>query len=257
MHRTWLVLLVLAGVVLAGCSAPGGVPPSDGSGDVSYPSGWGPNGPDNATRAIHGADEAVAGEDFVERWVSIEATDSGVEEDYLVVVTEVRVDRDVERLLNQREFYLVDAELATSVAESGTDPLADRRPNEVRETYLDAEGGTQFHRLENRSPRITALQSGDYSTATDQPLPAALVGSLPVLESATYASPAETDGGVRYSVSNVSAFHIDDAAGSVAVGSDGVVTDYDVSSTDPESAEGFRYRLERGDVSVTPPEWVD
>jgi hypothetical protein len=251
-----LVLLVLAGVVLAGCSAPGGVPPSDGSGDVSYPSGWGPDGPENATRAIHGADEAVAGEDFVERWVSVEETSSGIDEPYLVVVTEVRVDRGAERLMNHRQFYLVDAELATVVAEDGTEPLADRKPNEVRQTYLDAEGGTQFHRLENRSPRITALESEDFNSATDQPLPAALLGSLPVFESATYANPTQADGGVRYSISDVSAFQIEDGAGHTTVGSGGVVTGYNVSETDPESAEAFRYRLERGDVSVEPPEWA-
>lgn len=223
---------------------------------MSYPDGWGPDGPDNATRAIQGADDAVDGEDFVERWVSVEETGSGIDEPYLVVVTEVRVDRGAERLLNQRQFYLVDAELATSVAEDGTEPLADRKPNEVRQTYLDADGGTQFHRLENRSPRITALQSGNFDSATDQPLPAALIGSLPVFESATYADPTQTDGGVGYSISNVSAFQIDDGAGRATVGSDGVVTRYDVSEADPESAEAFRYRLERGNVTVDPPDWA-
>lgn len=257
MHRTWLVLLVLCVVVLAGCSAPGGSPPAtDGTGDVTYPDGWGPDGPENATRAIQSADQVVGGEDFVERWISVEETDSGMEQDYLVVVTEVRIDRDRERLLNERRFYLVDAALAASVAASGEGPLVDRRPDEVRETYLDASGGVESHRLENRSPRITRLGSADFATATDQPLPAALVGSLPVFESAAYADPIQTAGGVRYSITNVSAFHVREGAGRLTVGSDGVVSAYNVTSAGGESDAAFRYELERGDVTVDQPEWA-
>lgn len=257
MQRTWLVLLVLGGVVLAGCSAPGTSPSdADGSADVSYPDGWGPDGPDNASRVADSADETVGGEDFAERWVSVETANRGMEADYLVVVTEVRADRDRERLLNLRSFYLVDDELAASVAEAGSEPLANRTANEVRRTYINSSGGVQYHRLEDRTPRTAPIESGDFASATDQPLPAALIGSAPVFESAAYADPAQTDAGVRYSIANVSAFHIDGGAGHLTVGSDGLVTGYDVSEADPESEEAFRYELEVGDVSVEPPEWT-
>ena len=253
MNRTWLVLLVLVGVALSGCSALGG----SASDDVSYPAGWGPDGPDDAERAVSNAEDVVGDSDFVERWVSVEATSSGMEADYLVVVTEVRIDRDAERLLNQRRFYLVDAALAGSVAEAGTAPLENRTANEVRQTYFDSSGGVQYHRLEARSPRITRMQSGDYASATDQPLPAALIGSTPVFESATYSNPTQANGGVSYSISNVSAFHVQDGAGRATVGSDGLVSSYDFSATDPESEVALRYDIEVGDVSVDPPEWID
>jgi len=257
MQRSWLVLLVLVVVSLAGCSALGGNPgTSDGAGDVSYPSGWGPNGPDNATRAIAGAQDMVAGSDFVERWVTVEETKQGMEDPYLVVVTEVRIDRDRERLLNQRRFYRVDAELAAAVAESGVEPLADRTANEVRQTYVNDSGGAQYHRLEARSPRITRLQSGDFASATDQPLPATLVASAPVFETATYSNATRTDAGVRYSISGVSAFHVDDGAGSATVGDDGLVSGFAFSATDPDSEEAFRYDLEVGDLTLDRPDWV-
>ena len=143
MQRSWLVLLVLGTVVLAGCSAPGGSASADG---------WGPDGPNDAAGAVSGADDVVGDDDFVERWVTVEETAQGMDEPYRIVVTEVRLDRDRERLLQDRQFYLVDAALAGSVAENGTAPLADRTANEVRRVYLDASGGVQYHRLESRSP---------------------------------------------------------------------------------------------------------
>ena len=247
MQRSWLVLLVLGTVVLAGCSAPGGSASADG---------WGPDGPNDAAGAVSSADDVVGDDDFVERWVTVEETKQGMEEPYLVVVTEVRVDRDRERLLNQRRFYLVDAGLAASVAESGVEPLADRTANEVRQTYVNASGGAQYYRLEARSPRITRLQSGDFASATDQPLPATLVASAPVFETATYSNATRTDAGVRYSISGVSAFHVDDGAGSATVGDDGLVSGFAFSATDPDSEEAFRYDLEVGDLTVDRPDWV-
>lgn len=257
MNRTWLVLLVLAGVVLAGCSAPGGSPPSDGSGDVSYPSGWGPDGPDNATRAIHGADEAVAGQSFLERRVSVERAPEGMEAAYIVDVLVVRVDRERERLLAERRFYLVDAEVADAVADAGVEPLADRRADEVRVTYLHADGGNQYYRLGNRSPRITSLDSGDYGSAIDQPLPAVLVDAQPILVGATYANPTPAGSGVSYSLSNVSAFQLSGAAGPLTVRSDGLVSGFNVTEPENDSQQAFRYELEVGNVSIDEPEWSD
>ena len=252
MQRPWLVLLVLGTVVLAGCSAPGG----SASADVSYPDGWGPGGPDDASSAVSNADDVVGDGDFVERWIVVEETAQGMDEPYRIVVTEVRVDRDRERLLQDRRFYLVDAELASSVAQTGTAPLSDRTANEVRRVYLDASGGVQYHRLETRSPRVTQMGSADFASATDQPLPAALVGSAPVLESAKYSNPTQTDAGVEYSISNVSAFHVQDGSGRLTVGSDGLVSAYNFTATDPGSEQSFRYDVEVGDVSVDQPEWA-
>jgi len=252
MQRSWLVLLVLGTVVLAGCSAPGG----SASADVSYPDGWGPDGPNDAARAVSSADDVVGDDDFVERWVTVEETAQGMDEPYRIVVTEVRLDRDRERLLQVRQFYLVDAALAGSVAENGTAPLADRTANEVRRVYLDASGGVQYHRLESRSPRVTQMESTDFASATDQPLPAALVGSAPVLESAAYSDPTQTDASVEYSIANVSAFHVQDGGGRLTVGSDGLVSAYSFTAVNPDSEVAFRYDIDVGDVSVDPPEWA-
>lgn len=257
MHRTWLVLLVFLGVVLAGCSAPGLNPTAgDGSADVTYPDGWGPDGPENASQAIQRADEAVAGQDFVERRVAVQTTPNGTDSEYLVDVLVVQVDRERERLVTERRFYLVDAELAASVTQSGLAPLSDRRADEVRRTYLDSSGGEQFYRLGERPPRITTLESGDFASAIDQPLPAVLVNSQPVVESATYGNPTQADGGVTYSISTVSAFQLSDGAGALTVGNEGLVSSFNVSESGQGSHDSFRYDLEVGDVSIDRPEWA-
>lgn len=256
MQRSWLVLLAVGVLVLAGCSAPGGGDAGgDGAADVSYPDGWGADGPENATRAVSEARDVVGDGDFVERWTVVEQTARGMDDPYRIVVTEVRLDRERERLLQDRRFYLVDAELARSVAQSGPGPLADRRANEVRQVYLDDSGGVRYHRLENHSPRISELESSDFATATDQTLPAALVGSAPVFENAAYSNPSQTDDGVRYAIANVSALHVDGGAGRLAVRSDGLISAYNFSAVDPENEEAFRYGLEVGDVSIDRPDW--
>lgn len=258
MQRTWLVLLVLGALLLAGCSAPGQSPtPTDAGNGASYPDGWGPNGPDNATRTVQSADDIVADQSFLERRVAVQKAPEGMEAAYVVDVLVVRVDRERERLLAERRFYLVDAEVAGAVADAGVEPLADRRADEVRLTYLHADGGNQYYRLGNRSPRITSLDSGDYGSAIDQPLPAVLVDALPIFEGATYENPTPAGSGVSYSLSNVSAFQLSGAAGPLTVRSDGLVSGFNVTEPENDSQQAFRYELEVGDVSIDEPEWSD
>lgn len=263
MERPWLVLLVVGCVLLAGCSLPGEAPTNGGSGDgtpgggASYPQGWSADGLSNATLAVRAADSAVAGDDFVERRVSVQPAPVKGGQPYLVDVLVVRVDRENGRLLSERRFYRVSNETARRVVDSGTGALGDRRADEVRRTFFNASGGFQYYRLGDRQPRVTSLDSGTFDSATDQPLPAVYASAVPMLASGTFSSAESTDGSVTYEVRNVSEAPFQRGAGTVTVRENGLVPAFNVTQSGSVRPASFTYELDRGDLTVERPGWLE
>ena len=258
MERPWLVLLLAGCVLLAGCSLPGnGGPTTDGgSGDGSYPQGWGADGLTNATLAVQAADDAIGEEDFVERRVTVEPQRIGGERKYLIDVLVVRADRENERLLTQRRYYVVGNETARGVLDSGVQSLGNRSPDEVSRVYLNASGGYRYRQLGDLPPKVTELDSGNFATAMDQPLPATYSSAVPILESGTFTDAERTDGSVTYTVENVTARPFESGSGRVTVQSDGLVPEFAIRQSDESGMAAFTYELEPGDATVEPPEWT-
>lgn len=269
MERPWLVLLVVGCVLLAGCSLPGSDPtnggaggdgtPDDGApgGDGSYPRGWSADGLSNATLAVQAADRAIADDDFVERRVAVQPADVQGGQPYLIDVLVIRVDRENGRLLSDRRFYRVSNETARRVVDSGTGALDDRRPEEVRRTFFNASGGYQYYRLGDRQPRVGPLDSGTFDSATDQPLPAVYASAVPMLASGTFTSTESTDGSVTYEVEGVSEAPFESGSGRVTVREDGLVPAFDLTQSGSMEPASFTYELDRGDLTVERPEWLE
>lgn len=253
MHRAWMVLLAVGTLLVAGCAAPGS-PPSD---DIDYPPGWSESGLANTTAAIQGADTAIGDSDFVEQHAFIQPTPEGSSADAIVSVLVVRVDQDDNRLINQRRIYVVNDSVASRVPEEGVGVLDTETPAEEQIVFLNETGAYRYQNLSGQSSgTVSQLDSGDYESAIDQPLPAVFASSVSLLAGGNLSNPTTTEAGIRYDVRNVSEQPLSNASGHVHVGSDGLVSEFTVSQTVDRGRLAVAYDLEVGDVTIEEPDWL-
>lgn len=253
MHRAWMVLLVVGTLLVAGCSSPGS-PPSD---DIDYPAGWSEAGLANTTAAVEGADGAIGDSDFVEHHAFIQPTPEGSSADAIVSVLVVRVDQDDSRLINQRRLYTANESVANRVPEEGVGVLDTETPAEEQIIFLNDTGAYRYQNLSGQSSgTVTQLDSGDYESAVDQPLPAVFASSVNLLARGNLSNPTATEAGIRYEVRNVSERPLSNASGHVTVGSDGLVSEFTVSQTVDRGRLAVAYDLEVGDVTIETPDWL-
>jgi|GEM_PF-7054258 len=254
MHRSWLVLLVVGALLVAGCSAPGS--PATSPDDIDYPAGWSEAGLTNTSAAVDTADASLADTDFVERRAFVEPLGPNATEDALIRVLVVRVDREQSRLLTEEHFYRVSDEDVTRVTEEGVSVLSEYEPVESRLTYLNESGAYRYLNLSGRDPVVRSLDGGSYGAAIDQPLPAVFAATVDRFAAASYANPTATDAGVRYEIANVSMQPMGNASGHLTVGPDGLVAEYVISESLEPGEVTLAYELDVGDVSVDQPTWL-